>query len=134
MNISHVIPRTLRRILLLLALFAPVIGHEASASLLDDVWKTGVSSAPACELITTAPGAGAVPPGGSIPILHARREDIFTRGASALYVLVAVLPLAVWLPPLPAIPCPAAPDIPTQRDADLPVTPPRAPPSFGTYR
>ena len=135
MNVPHTPSRMLVRALALVALLALPAGAQASVrTWVDDLRNGAATSAPVQQLLVTGVDPGALPPGGSGPVLRARREDIFTRGASALRLHVAVLPLAVWLPPpSPLLHRVEQSDIPAQRDADLPVAPGRAPPVRRTY-
>lgn len=126
--------RLLMRVLVLVALLALPAGAQASVrTWVDDLGSGAAAHAPLQQLLLTGIDAGALPPGGSGPVFRARREDIFTRGASALRVHVAVLPLAFWLPPPSPFHRVESTDIPAQRDADLPVAPGRAPPVRRTY-
>ncbi len=134
MNVPHTPVRALLRVLVLVALLALPAGVHASVrTWVDDARNGAATSAPVQQLLVTGVDAGALPPGGSGPVFRARREDIFTRGASALRVIAAVLPLAFRLPPPSPFLRVVVVDIPAQRDADLPVASGRAPPVRRTY-
>jgi hypothetical protein len=135
MNVPLIPLRTLLRALVLVALFAlPSSAHASVRTWVDDLGSGAAALSPVQQLLVTGVDAGALPPGGSGPVFRARREDIFTRGASSLRMHVAVLPLAFRLPsPSPLTLHVADLDIPAQRDADLPIAPGRAPPVRRTY-